>query len=232
MADEQDTSATGTETTDTGTPLQGEGTSMMDELNTQTGEETSTEETSQETNTGEGETETETEPKGEKETEEPEGAPEEYAEFEVPEGAALDQELLADFKEQFKAENLTQAQAQERVNQGLQLAAKWQENVVAMHKATVAEWREQVKADPNIGGDKLPQVLAGAKEVRDHFGDPGLTEVLNTFGLGDHPSVVRFFSKVRAAISDDVFVKEGKPTVTSGRAADVLFGSTMNKKEG
>lgn len=233
MADEI-TSAAVTETTETSTPLQVETPSLLDGVDTETGAETKGEEVVETTETTEGETEGETKTEGEKEEEkaEPEGAPEEYAEFEVPEGAALDQDLLAEFKDKFKEENLTQAQAQERVNQGLALAAKWQERAVEMHQATIEDWKNQTRSDPTIGGDKLPQVLAGAKQVRDQFGDEGFTQVLNTFGLGNHPSVIRLLSNVRAAISDDVFVKTGKPTGAPERAADVLFGGTMNKKEG
>ena len=233
MADET-TSAAATETTEASTTLQVDTTSLMDAVDTETGAETEVKAEGETEAKTEGEAESEAKTEGEKEGEkaEPEGAPEEYAEFEVPEGAALDQDLLAEFKDQFKAENLSQAQAQERVNQGLALAAKWQAKALDMHQTQVEEWKNQTRTDPTIGGDKLPQVLAGAKQVRDHFGDEGLTQVLNTFGLGNHPSVIRFFSNVRAAMSDDVFVKTGKPTGTPGRAADVLFGGTMNKKEG
>ena len=233
MADEI-TSDAGAVTTDTSTPLQVETPSLLDSVDTETGAETETKAEGETEAKAEGEVESEAETEGEKEEEkaEPEGAPEEYAEFEVPEGAALDQELLTEFKDQFKAENLTQAQAQERVNQGLALATKWQAKAMDMHQATIEDWKNQTCTDPTIGGDKLPQVLAGAKQVRDQFGDEGLTQVLNTFGLGNHPSVIRFFSNVRAALSDDVFVKTGKPTGEPGRAADVLFGGTMNKKEG
>lgn len=239
MADETDTSAAGSETTDTGTPLQVQAPSLLDEAGTETGGDDQTGKTEAQAE-GEGgeirakeEAKDGTKTEGEKDDKgEAEGAPEEYADFTVPEGSTLDAELLAEFKDVFKAENLTQEQAQARVDQGMKLAEKWSERAVEMHLKTIEGWRDQTKADPDIGGDKLPQVLAGAKEVRDHFGDEGLTEVLNTFGLGNHPSVIRFFSKVRAAISDDVFVKSGKPTGEPTRAADVLFGATMNKKEG
>ena len=239
MAGETDTSAAGSETTDTGTPLQAQAPSLLDEAGTETGGDDQITETEGKTEGEGGETGAKddakdgTKTEGEKDDKgEAEGAPEEYADFTVPEGSTLDPELLAEFKETFKAENLTQEQAQARVDQGMKLAEKWSERAVEMHLKTIEGWRDQTKADPDIGGDKLPQVLAGAKEVRDHFGDEGLTEVLNTFGLGNHPSVIRFFSKVRAAISDDVFVKSGKPTGEPTRAADVLFGATMNKKEG
>lgn len=239
MADETNTSAAGSETTDTGTPLQVQAPSLLDEAGTETGGNDQTNKTEAQAEGEGGETGAKEEAKNDTKTEgekddkgEAEGAPEEYADFKVPEGSTLDAELLAEFKETFKAENLTQEQAQARVDQGMKLAEKWSERAVEMHLKTIEGWRDQTKADPDIGGDKLPQVLAGAKEVRDHFGDEGLTEVLNTFGLGNHPSVIRFFSKVRAAISDDVFVKSGKPTREPTRAADVLFGATMNKKEG
>lgn len=239
MAGETDTSAAGSETTDTGTPLQAQAPSLLDEAGTETGGDDQTDKTKAQAEGEGGETDAKADAKdgtkaeGEKDDKgEAEGAPEEYADFTVPEGSTLDPELLAEFKETFKAENLTQEQAQARVDQGMKLAEKWSERAVEMHLKTIEGWRDQTKADPDIGGDKLPQVLAGAKEVRDHFGDEGLTEVLNTFGLGNHPSVIRFFSKVRAAISDDVFVKSGKPTGEPTRAADVLFGATMNKKEG
>lgn len=67
-------------------------------------------------------------------------------------------------------------------------------------------WAEASKADPEFGGDKLQENMAVAKKAIETFGTPGLTEMLNKTGLGNHPEVVRAFYRAGKAISDDTVV--------------------------
>jgi hypothetical protein len=70
----------------------------------------------------------------------------------------------------------------------------------------VETWVEQVKADKDIGGDKLDENLGIARKALDHFGTPELKDVLNASGLGNHPAVIKAFVKAGKAISEDTFV--------------------------
>ena len=97
MADETDTSAAGSETTDTGTPLQAQAPSLLDEAGAETGGDDQTGKTEAQAE-GEGgeirakeEAKDGTKTEGEKDDKgEAEGAPEEYADFTVPEGSTLE----------------------------------------------------------------------------------------------------------------------------------------------
>lgn len=134
---------------------------------------------------------------------EPQGAPEEYANFEVPEGVTLDQEVLGEFKALGKELNLPQAQAQKVADLGVQLAQKWAAAQTANVEALQAEWLETTKADKDFGGEKLAATLADGKKALDAYGTDALREVLNQTKLGNHPEVIRFFAKVGQTLNED-----------------------------
>lgn len=200
-------------------------TSLMDELEAESGAKDKTQTTEAKGDDPKDKAEGEkSEEEGKKE--ETEGAPEEYADFTVEEGIALNQELMTEFKAKAKELNLPQDKAQTFVDMAVKLSKDWSDKAVEAFAETRTGWREATKSDPDIGGAKLPEVLSGAKAVRDSFGSPELTEVLNTFGLGDHPAVIKFFHSVRQAVSEDKLVKSGKP-VSDRSTPQVLYGETM-----
>ena len=71
----------------------------------------------------------------------------------------------------------------------------------AQHTAQVAQWGEQSKTDPEIGGAKFAENLAVAKKALDTFGSPELTQLLDSTGLGNHPEVIRAFMRAGQKIS-------------------------------
>lgn len=133
-------------------------------------------------------------------------APQQYADFTVPEGYSLAGEHGEKFKTLAKEMNLTQEQAQKLVDLDVQRSNA---NLETVHKAT-AEWLNMAKADKEIGGDALEANVAVAKKALDTFGSPELKQMLQTSGLGNHPEVIRVFHKIGKAISEDGFVPGGK----------------------
>jgi hypothetical protein len=71
----------------------------------------------------------------------------------------------------------------------------------------VQAWGDEVKADKEIGGDKLAENLAVAKKAVDAFGGDEIRSLLDSTGMGNHPAVVRMMVKIGKAISEDGFVK-------------------------
>lgn len=165
------------------------------------------------------------EAEGEETTETPEGAPEAYADFTVPEGVQLHEPTLEKFKALAKEVNLPQGKAQQFVDAAVELQAAWLGEITAAQEAAVEAWKQELKTDPDIGGDKLAPSLAVAKKALDLVRDvPGLTELLNEGGLGNHPAVVKAFHKLGTLLSEDTFVNEN----TAGKAqpkslADLLY---------
>ena len=164
---------------------------------------------------------TSTEVQGVAATVAPTGAPEAYADFTVPEGLNLD---TAEIGGLAKTLNLDQDTAQKVVDlnaKAVQSYAKAQvDTVTALH----ADWRAQVAADGEIGGDKLTENLARAKAAMQATSTPQLQVLLDKSGLGNHPEVIRHFLKVAPAFLTDNFVPGStKPAGVEKTAAKVLY---------
>lgn len=142
----------------------------------------------------------------------PAGAPEAYEDFTLPEGMEMDAEVLGEFKNLAKELNIPQAKAQQLIDFQTQLATKQAEEYQAAVVKQSQEWAASIKNDPEIGGENYEKSVASAIKVIQSFGDPALTELLNTTGLGNHPSLFKFCHRISAAISEDKFVLPGSQT--------------------
>lgn len=160
-------------------------------------------------------------PAEKKESDKPEGAPEKY-EFQSAEGVELDTEALKEFEPVAREMNLTNEQAQKLVDVYPKILAGVQQRQAEAWQQTTEQWAADVKADKEIGGDKLPSNLSAAQRALDQFGTPELKEYLNTTGLGNHPDLVKTFVKIGKAMSEDGMVTGGNDGQRS--AAEVLYG--------
>ncbi|ASG82613.1 peptidase [Salmonella enterica] len=160
-------------------------------------------------------------PAEKKEGDKPEGAPEKY-EFQAAEGVELDTEALKEFEPVAREMNLTNEQAQKLVDVYPKILAGVQQRQAETWQQTTEQWAADVKADKEIGGDKLPSNLSAAQRALDQFGTPELKEYLNTTGLGNHPDLVKTFVKIGKAMSEDGMVTGGNDGQRS--AAEVLYG--------
>lgn len=151
----------------------------------------------------------------------PEGAPEKY-EFQAAEGVELDTEALKEFEPVARELNLTNEQAQKLVDAYPKILAGVQQRQAEAWQKTTEQWAADVKADKEIGGDKLISNLSAAQRALDQFGTPELKEYLNTTGLGNHPDLVKTFVKIGKAMSEDGMVTGGNEGQRS--AAEVLYG--------
>ncbi|HGY4244435.1 TPA: peptidase [Citrobacter freundii] len=139
----------------------------------------------------------------------PEGAPEKY-EFKPAEGQELDTSALEQFEPIAREMNLTNEQAQKMVDlYGTKIMPMVQQQQVEAWQKTTEQWAADVKADKEIGGDKLTANLSAAQRALEQFGDPELKEYLDSTGLGNHPALVKAFIKVGKAMSEDKVVTGG-----------------------
>ncbi|MBA8045632.1 peptidase [Citrobacter freundii] len=147
-------------------------------------------------------------PAEKKESDKPEGAPEKY-EFQAAEGVELDTEALKEFEPVAREMNLTNEQAQKLVDVYPKILAGVQQRQVEAWQQTTEQWAADVKADKEIGGDKLTSNLSAAQRALAQFGTPELKEYLEGTGLGNHPELVKAFVKVGKAMSEDKVVTGG-----------------------
>lgn len=151
-----------------------------------------------------------------------EGAPEKY-EFKPAEGQELDTAALEQFEPIARELNLSNEQAQKMVDlYGTKILPMVQQQQAEAWQKTTEQWAADVKADKEIGGDKLTASLSKAQQALETFGTPELKEYLNETGLGNHPELVKAFVKIGKAMSEDNMVSAANTGQRS--AAEVLYG--------
>jgi hypothetical protein len=148
--------------------------------------------------------------------------PEEYT-FSVPEGGQLDTELMAKVVPVFKEAGLTQAKANQLTELfGKEILPTIQKRQEAAWKAEVDGWAETAKKDPEIGGTKFEASVANAARAVNTI-NPGLTAVLDKYGLGNHPEMIRAFSKVASLLAEDTISTQRKNEQTGKTVAERMF---------
>lgn len=131
------------------------------------------------------------------------GAPENYAEFKIPEGMELDKTLLDESIPVLKELNLTQEQAQRLVDLQTKFSTANAERVAKAWKDTVDKWVSDAKSDKEFGGTKFKESVVVAKDAINKFGNPAFKEMLDFTGIGNHPEMIRFLTKVGNLLKED-----------------------------
>jgi hypothetical protein len=140
--------------------------------------------------------------------------PENYSDFQMPEGIEIDTDLLGEAVPLFKELKLNQEQAQKLVDLQAKSVQKFTESQTSQRNDTIVGWENDIKADKDIGGDNFDQNLSIAKEAVDKFGTPELTKFLADSGAGSHPEIVRMFVKIGNLTREDN-PNGGSPTAQS-----------------
>lgn len=132
----------------------------------------------------------------------PAGAPEAYAAFELPEGYVLEGERADRATALFKAKNLSQADAQDLINEFVKADSENRSMLTEMLEAQTAkrieDWGTETKQQL---GDKYVETLAAAKRAVVAY-EPDMNgpahKAFNELGWGNHPELVKmiaFFGK-------------------------------------
>lgn len=150
----------------------------------------------------------------------------EYTDFEVPEGITIDEEKLGQFTPLAKELGLSQDQAQKFVSLYADIEAK-------NHQAwadQIGKWADETRADPDIGGSKLPESMKAAQTAIEAFGGKELLERINSSGLGCDPVTLRAWVNVGRALGEDKTLAPGAAAGKSVTMGDVLFDHPTSKR--
>lgn len=152
------------------------------------------------------------------------GAPEAYADFTMPEGMDVDTALLEQAVPVFKELGLTQEQAQKLVDLQAQNVQASQQAQVDSFNQLKQDWLDQAKSDDEIGGDGFDENVSDARLFIDKFGTPELKTLLNDYGVGNHPEVIRAFARAGKLLKEDVPGGNGQPESGKKDRAEILYG--------
>ena len=158
--------------------------------------------------------------------------PIQYQAFEMPEGMEVDADALAGFTPLLQEHKIPQEQAQKYVNIHIEALKKQAEAHATAWTEAMGKWQDEVKADPEIGGDHFAETETFVALALKKLGPPDrkgkdaqgneittnpLQDILKITGTGNHVEVVRILRKMGKILADDTldFGRHlGNPTKT------------------
>tara|TARA_R110000796_G_scaffold38287_5_gene96473 strand:+ start:1306 stop:1911 length:606 start_codon:yes stop_codon:yes gene_type:complete len=163
------------------------------------------------------------------EADSPQGAPEAYEDFTMPEGYEADSQEMKQFSEIARELNLTQEHAQRLVNFEAERMAKLHEGKGDAVANMRVQWSEQAQNDREIGGAKYDESVAFARQALKAVGTPELFNALELTGTGDHPEFIRVFSKIGREVAEGrLDFGKGNPTPETSRDPAKTLYPNMN----
>lgn len=111
------------------------------------------------------------------------------------------------FSDVFRDANLSQEQASKLFNVYMSDIKQLTEQIESDRNAQTLEqkksWMNEVKNDPQIGGQNFETTKANIQKVMQTYGSKELSSYLNDSGLAYNPHFVRFISQIGASIGND-----------------------------
>jgi hypothetical protein len=146
-----------------------------------------------------------------------------------PADALVSEERVAALLKEAKEQGLDQKGAQALLDREEAVLKDYVSTAEARLKAQSDGWLEKVKADPELGGEKLTATVALASRAVERFCSPELRGFLNETGLGNHHEMVRTFSRIGALLADDKFETGGRKTEDAADDPIARMGALYSK---
>jgi hypothetical protein len=129
----------------------------------------------------------------------------------MPEGLSKDDSLWGDFVNVAKEHSLPMPVAQTLVDLAAKQVASVNQKLQASWDKQNEDWQAEIRADKEIGGDKLSGMLQTFSKVASdpELSDPKFREALAFTGAGNHPAIVRTLAKWANALSEGGPVRGG-----------------------
>lgn len=121
-----------------------------------------------------------------------------------PEGFEKDEALFGEFTNVAKEHGLTGPAAQKLLDLAVKQAQAANQKLEAAWNKQQEAWQTEIKADKEIGGDKLEGMLQTFSKVANdsELSDPKFREALHMTGAGNHPAIVRTLARWAKALSE------------------------------
>ena len=145
-------------------------------------------------------------------------------ELKLPEGSRLNPEVLDQIKSYAKDKNLSSEIAQEILMREHKAIEDLYESSKNNHEQTIAKWAETAKLDPEYGGENFGQSVEIAKRALEKFATPQLIEEINATGYGNHPEVIRLFTRIGKLLANDKMEQPGSQMGAAKPLEEIFYG--------
>lgn len=142
------------------------------------------------------------------------------------EGFQVDEKVRDEFLTALNDPKLSRAElAQKLVDLQTNFAKTQEEASTKLWEDQQQKWQDEVKADPEVGGDKMELALAGIAKVVQEYGTPELKQILDVTGAGNNVHVVKFMNKIAKALNEGGGHVTGNPPPEEKTTAQKLYPS-------
>lgn len=149
-------------------------------------------------------------------------------EVKLPDGSLLTPEKVQEVVAYAKENNLSNEQAQALLDRESNAVKSWQESQVSAFEETKAKWVDTVMNDKEIGGVDFNKNIEYAHRALEKFASPELKDALAKTGFGNHPELVRVFTRIGKAMADDTLIRTGMDRPTQKRSMEDIFYGAKN----
>lgn len=133
-----------------------------------------------------------------------EGKPESYADLKIPDGYSLEGPERESAVGIFQELNLTPEGAQKLVDWYIERDKRLAEEADARIASQSKEWEKAIDEHEVLGGRNKKSTMAQVARTISAFDvDGSFTEMLKTYGLGNHPAVVQMLAVIGSMIKED-----------------------------
>ena len=87
------------------------------------------------------------------------------------------------------------------------------------------QWVNEVRNDPDVGGQRFDANIANIGKLIDEFGSDELRAVMDITGAGNNVHVVKFLANVASRLTEGSQISGGNPTMTEASVADLMYPS-------
>lgn len=164
-------------------------------------------------------------PKKEGDPKPAEGAPEEYGDFVMPEGVVVDEARLAEFLPIAKELNLNQEQAQKLIDIEAARVKQQMEGAVQYYADRDTQWMADLKADKEVGGDRLDANAVRVNRVLQTFDKDGeLVKFMQETRMAGCAPLFKTLARMSAHFSEDMLVGSNDKTGKGDKPSYMTMG--------
>lgn len=148
----------------------------------------------------------------------------------LPENSLLDSGAVQRTAAKAVELGLSTDAAQVLINDQSEAVARFADDAIEDMRQNKIRWESEVQADPEMGGEGASETVEMSRRALATFGTDELRKILEETGYGNHPELVRMFSRIGRAMAEKMLVMpNGKPQVTEGESpAEIMYGVDKN----
>lgn len=150
--------------------------------------------------------------------------PAEELSLKVPENSFVTEERVKELTKLAKDNGLTNEQAQSLVNVEHDSIVRFQQAQVAeFERLSKNVWVEDLKKDPEFGGEKFNETVALSNRVAKQYAPEALMKELEK-GYGNYPDLAKMLARIGKDMESSKFVPAGSAAKTPVSTAEKWYG--------